>query len=64
MSHSTSGKPSGRCQATDFSPQYGGFTLKRIDFAIGEGPCTDLSMVANEIQVKSFKSTSVERKAP
>ena len=51
MSHSTSGKPSGRCQATDFSPQYGGFTLKRIDFA-------------NEIQVKSFKSTSLERKAP
>lgn len=30
----------------------GGFTLKRIDFAIGEGPWADLSTVANEIQVK------------
>ena len=29
----------------------GGFTLKRIDFAIGEGPWLDLSTVANEIQV-------------
>lgn len=29
----------------------GGFTLKRIDFAIGEGPWADLSTVANEIQV-------------
>ena len=30
----------------------GGFTLKRIDFAIGEGPWADVSTVANEIQVK------------
>ena len=30
----------------------GGFTLKRIDFAIGEGPWADLSTVANEVQVK------------
>ena len=29
----------------------GAFTLKRIDFAIGEGPWADLSTVANEIQV-------------
>ena len=29
----------------------GGFTLKRVDFAIGEGPWADLSTVANEIQV-------------
>ena len=29
----------------------GSFTLKRIDFAIGEGPWADLSTVANEIQV-------------
>ena len=29
----------------------GGFTMKRIDFAIGEGPWADLSTVANEIQV-------------
>jgi polyisoprenoid-binding protein YceI len=29
----------------------GGFTLKRIDYAIGEGPWADLSTVANEIQV-------------
>ena len=30
----------------------GGFILKRIDFAIGEGPWADLSTVANEVQVK------------
>ena len=29
----------------------GGFTMKRIDYAIGEGPWADLSTVANEIQV-------------
>ena len=29
----------------------GSFTLKRIDFAIGEGPWADLSTVANEVQV-------------
>ncbi len=29
----------------------GGFTLKRVDFAIGEGPWADLSTVANDIQV-------------
>ncbi len=30
----------------------GGFTLKRIDIAIGEGPWADLSTVANDVQVK------------
>ena len=29
----------------------GGFILKRIDFAIGEGPWADVSTVANEIQI-------------
>lgn len=29
----------------------GGFTLKRIDYGIGEGPWTDVSMVANDVQV-------------
>lgn len=29
----------------------GSFTLKRIDYAIGEGPWADLSTVANEVQV-------------
>lgn len=29
----------------------GGFTLKRIDYAIGEGSWTDVSMVANDVQV-------------
>ena len=31
----------------------GSFTLKRIDFAIGEGPWADLSTVANEVDRKS-----------
>ena len=30
----------------------GSFTLKRLDFKIGEGDWTDTSMVANEVQVK------------
>lgn len=29
----------------------GSFTLKRIDYAIGEGAWTDVSMVANDVQV-------------
>ena len=29
----------------------GSFTLKRNDYAIGEGPWTDVSMVANDVQV-------------
>ena len=30
----------------------GGFTLKRLEFKIGEGEWSDTSMVANEVQVK------------
>jgi len=30
----------------------GAFTLKRLDYAIGEGEWTDVSAVANEVQVK------------
>lgn len=30
----------------------GAFTLKRLDYAIGEGAWTDVSAVANEIQIK------------
>jgi polyisoprenoid-binding protein YceI len=30
----------------------GGFTIKRLDYAIGEGEWTDLGTVANEIQIK------------
>ncbi len=29
----------------------GGFTVKRIDFSVGEGPWTDVSMVANDVLV-------------
>ena len=30
----------------------GAFTLKRLDYAIGEGEWTDVSAVANEVQIK------------
>ncbi len=30
----------------------GAFTLKRLDYSIGEGPWTDVGTVANEIQIK------------
>jgi polyisoprenoid-binding protein YceI len=30
----------------------GSFTIKRLDYAIGEGEWTDVSAVANEIQIK------------
>jgi polyisoprenoid-binding protein YceI len=30
----------------------GGFTIKRLDYAIGEGEWTDLGTVANDIQIK------------
>ncbi len=30
----------------------GGFVLKRLDFAIGEGPWSDVGTVANEVQIK------------
>ncbi len=41
----------------------GGFTLKRIDFAIGEGPWADVSTVANEIQV-NFHIVAAPSAAP
>ena len=41
----------------------GGFTLKRIDFAIGEGPWADVSTVANEIQV-NFHVVAAAAAAP
>ena len=42
----------------------GGFTLKRIDFAIGEGPWADVSTVANEIQVKFRVVAAASAAAP
>ena len=42
----------------------GGFTLKRIDFAIGEGPWADLSTVANEVQVKFHVIATAANIAP
>jgi polyisoprenoid-binding protein YceI len=39
-------------QAGANSTAVGGFTMKRIDFKIGEGEWADTSMVANEVQVK------------
>lgn len=39
----------------------GAFTLKRADFAIGEGPWADFGTVANEIQIK-FHFTAVTGK--
>jgi polyisoprenoid-binding protein YceI len=43
-------------QAGANSTAVGSFTMKRIDFKIGEGEWSDTSMVANEVQVK-FKLT-------
>ena len=41
----------------------GGLTLKRTDFAIGEGPWADVSTVANEIQV-NFHVVAAASAAP
>ncbi len=41
----------------------GGMTLKRIDFAIGDGPWTDVSMVANDVQV-NFRIMATASPAP
>ena len=30
----------------------GAFTLKRLDYAIGEGPWADIDIVANDIQIR------------
>ena len=42
----------------------GGFTLKRIDYAIGEGPWADLSTVANDIQVNFHVVVAAAAAAP
>jgi len=39
----------------------GGFTLKRLDFAIGEGAWSDVSTVANEVNIK-FHVVAAPRK--
>ncbi len=42
----------------------GGFTLRRIDFAIGEGPWADLSTVANEVQINFHVVAAAAAPAP
>lgn len=39
----------------------GGFVLKRLDFAIGEGPWSDIATVANEVQIR-FHIVATPRK--
>jgi polyisoprenoid-binding protein YceI len=39
-------------QAGALSTATGGFTLKRLDFKVGDGDWTDTSIVANDVQVK------------
>lgn len=39
----------------------GAFTLKRLDFALGEGPWSDIGTVANEVQVR-FHLVAAPRK--
>ena len=39
-------------QAQGLSTATGGFTLRRLDFKIGEGDWSDTSIVANDVQVK------------
>jgi polyisoprenoid-binding protein YceI len=39
----------------------GNLTLKRLDFAIGEGPWSDVGTVANEVQVK-FRIVAASKK--
>ncbi|MGE5489893.1 MAG: YceI family protein [Actinomycetota bacterium] len=39
----------------------GGFVLKRLDFAIGEGPWSDVGTVANEVQIR-FHLVAAPRK--
>ena len=39
----------------------GGFTLKRLDYGIGEGPWADTETVADEVQIR-FKLTGTSRK--
>lgn len=44
--------PVSLAQAGGTTTATGGFTLKRLDFKIGDGDWKDTSMVANEVQVK------------
>ncbi len=39
-------------QANGLTTATGGFTLKRLDFKVGDGDWADTSVVANEVQVK------------
>lgn len=39
-------------QAAGLSTATGGFTLKRLDFKVGDGEWADTSIVANDVQVK------------
>jgi len=41
----------------------GSFTLKRLDFAIGEGPWADVSAVANDVQIR-FRLVAGKKPAP
>jgi polyisoprenoid-binding protein YceI len=52
--------PVALAQAGGTTTATGGFTLKRLDFKIGDGDWKDTSMVANEVQVKlKFALTGV-----
>lgn len=42
----------------------GSFTLKRLDFAVGDGPWTDVSTVANEVQVNFHIVAAANAAAP
>ncbi len=42
----------------------GGFVLKRIDYAVGEGSWTDVSMVANDVQVNFHIVAAASAAAP
>lgn len=42
----------------------GSFTLKRLDFAVGDGPWTDVSTVANEVQVNFHIVAAANATAP
>jgi polyisoprenoid-binding protein YceI len=44
--------PVALAQAGNVTTATGAFTIKRLDFKIGEGEWADTSMVANDVQVK------------
>ena len=49
-------KPDGHASVFD-----GAFTIKRLDYGIGDGPWSDTDTVANEVQIR-FKLTGAVRK--